>query len=457
MNRSRMLPALFLLAPLVMTACGTETPEDMQNANDVNVAPNEEIESEASASENDEVSQENEVEETSNEATHTENEINEANEPVEEEAADSSNEDIQIASATEDLGSLSVHFIDVGQADATLFEFDEATILFDTGDYSRNDVVNYLHANDIEEIDILIGSHPHADHIGQMDTILNEFDVSEVWMSGATATSQTFERVLDAIETTGVDYYEPRAGDIFDVGPLVVEIVHPVSALNDLNDDSISATFTYGDITFLLTGDAEQNAEQMMVNSGYDISADVLQLGHHGSNTSTTEGFLSAVSPSIAIVSAGENNSYGHPHEEVVTRVEQAGIDLYGTHVHGTVIVETDGQEMNVLTSADGTVSPSSSGGSSGGATPADDPDPVEEEPVEEPATDLTPSGCIDINSASFDELQGIIHIGPERAEELISLRPFNSVDDLTRVNGIAAGRLGDIVAEGAACAGGSS
>jgi beta-lactamase superfamily II metal-dependent hydrolase len=358
-----------------------------------------------------------------------------------------------------DLETLKVHFIDVGQADATLFEFsyqgEDFTILFDAGNWNRNDVVKYLNAHQINHIDILIGSHPHADHIGQMDTIINDFDVTEVWMSGDTATSQTFERVVDAIEQSGVDYHEPRSGEVFDVGPLEIQIINPDGLTGDVHEGSISAKFTYGETSFVLTGDAESQTERAMLNRGFELGADVLQLGHHGSNTSTIPEFLEAVSPSIAIISAGETNQYGHPHDEVVNRVLDAGIDLYATHVNGTIIIETDGKSLTVLTKEDGTISPSSSGGSSNSnisSNTSQRSNSSSSNSISSSEDATLSSNCININSASIDELQGIIHIGPVRAEELVQLRPFTSIDNMTRINGIAAGRLADIKDEGLAC-----
>ncbi|MDT8860998.1 MBL fold metallo-hydrolase [Alkalihalobacillus sp. MEB130] len=328
------------------------------------------------------------------------------------------------------------------------------TILFDAGNWNRNDVVNYLNAHQINEIDILIGSHPHADHIGQMDQILNELDVTEVWMSGDTTTSQTFLRVLDAIESSGVGYHEPRAGEIFDVGPLEIQIINPDRLTGDVHEGSIAAKFSYGETSFILTGDAETQTERAMLSRGFDLEADVLQLGHHGSSTSTIPEFLSAVNPSIAIVSAGENNQYGHPHDEVINRVLNAGIEVYGTYMHGTIIIESDGQLLSVLTNEDGTISPSSSGGATALSTSASTSTSENSGGSgSSSSAEVTSNNCIDINTASEGELQGITHIGPARAEELIQLRPFNSLDDMARINGIAAGRLADIKEEGLACA----
>ncbi len=346
------------------------------------------------------------------------------------------------------LSTLKVHYIDVGQADAALLEFDSYKILIDAGDWNSNNVVNYLNSQNISAIDIAIGTHPDADHIGQLDKVVNQFDVGEVWLSGNTSSSKTFQRVLSAIEANGVDYDEPRTGDVFDVGSLQIEVLHPSRITGKANQESISLKLTYGETEFIFTGDAEKQQEQSMMQSGIDLDADILQLGHHGSNTSTSQAFLEAVSPEVAIYSAGTDNSYGHPHVEVVNAVKNYGATLYGTDVHGTIIVTTNGVTYDVTTKADGTITPSSKG-----STSSEQTNQSEQEPNSSPSTNN--DGCVDVNSATMEDLQQIIHIGPARAEDLIQLRPYDSIDDLSSINGIGPSRIDDIKSEGIACIGG--
>ena len=348
----------------------------------------------------------------------------------------------------DELNDLKVHYMDVGQADATLFQFtyDDKpfTILYDAGDWNKNDVVHYLSAQNITFIDLIIISHPHADHTGQLADVIDTFGVGEVWLSGNTSTSQTFQQGLEAVLASGADYYEPRAGDVFDIGPLTIDVLHPSSISGKFNEESISLLFTYGDIKFVFTGDAGTNEELEMINRGMNLEADILSLGHHGSNTSTDPAFLEAVDPEIAIYSAGAGNSYGHPHPEIVSRVQDAGITLYGTDVHGTILVTTDGSNYTIATKEDGTISPKSTEPENSGETTK-----IQEEPKQ----DKTQTNhCIDINQASLEELQSIIHISPERAQTLIDLRPFDSVDDLERIKGIGPARITDIKDEGLAC-----
>ncbi|GAA0451139.1 MBL fold metallo-hydrolase [Alkalibacillus silvisoli] len=369
-------------------------------------------------------------------------------EEVEVDSVDENGSEEESENSEESLQSqLEVYYFDVGQADSTLLKYEHEEdlyrILIDTGDWISSDVTYYLNDLEIDVIDLVIGTHIHADHIGQMDEVIENFEVDEVWMTGNEGTSETYEQAITAIETSDVDYHEPRKGEEYDIGPLEVDVVHPNELTGDYNEDSISTKMTYGDVSFLFTGDAEEGAEASMLQAGHELDADVLKLGHHGSSSSTGSQFLEAVDPNIAIYSAGANNSYGHPHSEVVERVKNANIDLYGTDVHGTVTVTTDGEDLNVETQHNGTIEVENT------------EEQETNETEEEAANSDSKEGCVDLNSASTDELQAIIHIGPERAQEIMDLRPFDSVSELTRVHGIGDGRLGDIKSEGVACVGG--
>lgn len=339
---------------------------------------------------------------------------------------------------------MKVHYIDVGQGDSTLIQYsedgEEYTILIDAGNFYNTDVISYLQSQNINKIDIAIGTHPDADHIGQLDEVVTTFAVEEVWLSGNTSTSQTFQDLLTVIDSKGVGYHEPRMGEEYEIGPLEVDVLYPKSITGESNAESISLKMTYGDVRFVFTGDAEQENEVEMVNSGADLKAEILHLGHHGSNTSTHPTFLNEVHPEVAIYSAGEDNSYGHPHAEVVNLIQNSEIQLYGTDVNGTIIVTTDGKDYDIETKADGTISPSALE-----KVPANHSEPKATNP---PST----ASCIDINNASIEQLQEIIHIGPARAKDVVNSRPYHSVEDLSRIDGIGPSRLNDIVTEGLAC-----
>lgn len=246
-------------------------------------------------------------------------------------------------------GILEAHFLDVDQGDAILLEGPDFTILIDAGRHDRNDVVSQLQQYGVESIDLLVGTHPHADHIGQFPEVLAAFVVSEVWMSGDTNTTATFENVLDAVLAEGAAYYEPRAGDVFDIGSARLEVLNPAHLdHDDLNDGSIVLRLVFGSVAFLFTGDAEAVAEQEMLASGRNLQAQILKVGHHGSSSSSTLAFLQAVDPDIAIWSAGEGNDYGHPHDSTVNRLAQLGIETHGTATEGAITICTDGQTYNI-------------------------------------------------------------------------------------------------------------
>jgi competence protein ComEC len=341
-----------------------------------------------------------------------------------------------------------VHFVDVGQGDATLLRAPDATMLVDAGTHDGSDVVPYLEAIGVDTLDLVAITHPHADHLGQFDRVMERFDVAEVWWSGATHTTRTFERALAALEAGDAAYEEPRAGDTTSVGSLEITVVNPPGGADDgdLHDSGLAFRVTYGGVAFLFTGDAEAPTEQRMTGQAADrLTADVYQVGHHGSRTSTSSAFLDAVDPAVAVYSARPGNQYGHPHAEVVARLVDAGVELYGTAVHGTVVVTTDGQGWAVATERD--------------MPPVTAVAVSEQQPEAEPApaspaqADGCAPGQVDINTAGLVELQRITQIGPERARQIIDLRPFAGLDALTRVPGIADGRLQQIKDQGLACA----
>ncbi len=356
--------------------------------------------------------------------------------------------------APQNLDELRVHYIDVGQADATLIQFrdgdEQYAILYDTGDWRGNEVVPYLQSQGVESLDLVIVSHPDADHIGQLDQVMNHFPVDEVWMSGNESSSQTFQRGVEAVLASDANYHEPRAGESFSIGPMDIDILYPESISGKSNEESISALFTYGHVKFVFTGDAGRNEETYMRNH-FNVDADVLHLGHHGSKTSSDPAFIDVVAPTIAIYSAGAGNSYGHPSPEVVATVEDRGIELYGTDIHGTVIVTTNGDAIiNVETVKTAETAKANPSGGGTGTAKSEKNDVADSGSKDETAA--AGSDCIDINTASLDDLQQIIHIGPARANDLIELRPFQSVDDLQRISGIGPARIADIKNEGKAC-----
>lgn len=370
--------------------------------------------------------------------------------PLDETATGKSetNEKAPSASRTDDMR---VHFIDVGQGDGILIETVAGNVLVDAGNWNGRQVLDYLHQQQITHLDLVIATHPDADHIGQLPLILNQLTVNEIWMNGVESTSKTFENTLNIIDEKNIIYYEPEVGDGIDFGDVAIDVLGPITKTGDANRDSIVVKVTHGSNALLLTGDAGVNEEQALITRfGRELESDILKLGHHGSNTSTSQAFLNAVKPSIAIVSASANNSYGHPHADVLARVIQATINVYQTSKHGDIVFQSDGEVIKLIKAKDYTTRPEI------------EKEPELKEEVSAKAEELETAkqsvskdaleGCVDINDASKEELMTIIHIGDVRADELIRLRPFSSVDGLTRINGIGSGRLKDIKAENKAC-----
>ena len=338
-------------------------------------------------------------------------------------------------------GTLTVHFIDVGQGNATLLVGPDFTILIDAGRQDGNEVVPYLQLVGVESLDLLIGTHPHSDHIGQFPQVLSTVPVQEVWMSGDSNSTLTFERALDAILSSGAAYHEPRTGEIYTYGSsATIEVLNPTSLTGEIHEDSIVLRVVFGNVAFLFPGDAEADTELAMIQQGLNLRAQVLELGHHGSATSSSLAFLQAVQPGVAIYSAGLGNPYGHPDRGVLDRLASLGITVYGTDQYGSIQVITDGQTYSVQSRQGEMAGPSG-------------PIQVVATPTLVPAaSEGCGEGQIDINTASKEELDRIINIGPVRAAEIIQLRPFSSVDDLIRVRGIGPQRLDDIKAQGLAC-----
>ena len=249
-------------------------------------------------------------------------------------------------------GQIEVHFIDVGQADATLIITEAGTMLIDAGSRSSGHrVVEYLQEMGITEITYVVATHPHEDHIGGMDLVLNAFNIGTVLMPAVSHTTLTYERMIAAIENNNITVRAPNPGDIIRLGDAVFTVIHPNSDNNrNLNDWSISFRMQFGGVSMVTTGDAEGPAEREMMENGHILSADILRIGHHGSRTSTTQEFFDAVSPSIAIIQVGADNRYGHPHECVMDRLNAAGVRIYRNDHHGDIILTTDGTNIDIRT-----------------------------------------------------------------------------------------------------------
>lgn len=251
-------------------------------------------------------------------------------------------------------GSLVCHFLDVGQGDSIFIELPNAqSMLIDAGVSGEGEgIVSYIDNLGYSQIDYLIATHPHADHIGSMTYVVENTDIGQVYMPNVGTTTKTYENLLTAVSDKGLKITSATAGmNIFEEDGCSVDILGPVTINeSDLNNCSIVLKITYGSTKFLFTGDAE---EEELSEITYNMSADVLKVGHHGSNTSTTEDFLYNVNPGIAVISVGEGNDYGHPHESTLELLEQFNAEIYRTDLDKTVTVTSDGSEISVETNGD--------------------------------------------------------------------------------------------------------
>lgn len=242
-----------------------------------------------------------------------------------------------------------VHFIDVGQGDSIYIKTPSQDILIDGGE--RGDtVVDYLRSQDVDDLELVIGTHPHSDHIGGLINVFEEIPVKEVMDPGVVHTSKTFEDYLTLIDEKNMIFTVVRAGTkrVYDDG-VVIEILSPVNPDSDnLNDASIVARLTFGDIAFLFTGDAETPSENEMLIAGAPLKSTILKAGHHGSSTSTGDDFLEAVSPEAVVIMCGYDNSYGHPHREILEKLDVADVEVYRTDLQGSIVFVTNGRDYEV-------------------------------------------------------------------------------------------------------------
>lgn len=253
---------------------------------------------------------------------------------------------------TSDHESLVLEYLDVGQADSILLSSNGEYMLIDAGNNEDgDDIVSYLREVGADELKYLVGTHPHADHIGGMDDVILALDVDNVLLPATTTNTQTYTDVLDAIETKNVPVTVPIAGQAFQLGDATVSVVAAQQA-DDLNNTSIVLKATYENTSFLFMGDAETEVENAILSAGTNVKSNVVKVGHHGSSTSTSSAFLAAVSPDAAVISCGAGNSYGHP--SATTLQKLTGVPVWRTDLNGTIIAMTDGQTCR-LTGEKGT------------------------------------------------------------------------------------------------------
>lgn len=245
-------------------------------------------------------------------------------------------------------GNLIVDFIDVGQGDSILIRQGDHAMLIDGGTSEcKDDLLNFLKSENIQKFDYIVGTHPHEDHIGSLDDVVNAYDFDTILFPKVTTTTKTFENLVNAVKNKNKKFTTPVSGNEYTLGDAKFKILAPSSdSYQSLNNYSIVIKLTYGENTFMFTGDAETLSETEMLNSFDDLTADVLKIGHHGSTTSTSKKFLNAVNPKYAVISVGKDNTYNHPTKTTMNKLEELKIPVYRTDEEGTIECVSNGKDI---------------------------------------------------------------------------------------------------------------
>ena len=255
-------------------------------------------------------------------------------------------------------GEAKIWYLDVGQADCMLLQLPNGSgwdsILIDAGTGQTEDALcSWLEEQGVEDLTAVIATHPHEDHIGGMDAVLKAIPAESLYMpevkESLTPTTRCYEQLLDAAKDQHVQAVKGQSGvTVYKEDGVKLELIgpEPDEEYDDLNEYSLVAKLTVGERSFLFTGDSSEQAEADMLSAGEPLSADVLKVGHHGSSTATTEAFLQEVNPQVAVISCGKGNSYGHPHEETMQRLQEKAITIYRTDEDGTIMASCDGTSI---------------------------------------------------------------------------------------------------------------
>lgn len=245
-------------------------------------------------------------------------------------------------------GNLIVDFIDVGQGDSILIRQGDHAMLIDGGTSEcKDDLLNFLKSENIQKFDYIVGTHPHEDHIGSLDDVVNAYDFDTILFPKVTTTTKTFENLVNAVKNKNKKFTTPVSGNEYTLGDAKFKILAPSSdSYQSLNNYSIVIKLTYGENTFMFTGDAETLSETEMLNSFDDLTADVLKIGHHGSTTSTSKKFLNAVNLKYAVISVGKDNTYNHPTKTTMNKLEELKIPVYRTDEEGTIECVSNGKDI---------------------------------------------------------------------------------------------------------------
>ncbi len=256
-------------------------------------------------------------------------------------------------------GEIFIHVIDVGQGDAILIQSRDGNILVDTGtNDSENELVAHLRACGVKTVDYLICSHPHSDHIGGADAVLDNFEVSAIIIPYVEEINLDIESMLLEMKSGNVpNIIHPERGDTFPLGDITITALTPIGSYDDQNDMSLVMKLTFGETSFLFTGDISEDIERALVDTYQDgeLDCDFLKIAHHGSNTSTCAQFIDAVTPTVSVVSSGEYNDFGHPRHEVLERLRSGGCEeIYRTDKMSSIILKSDGNEITLVATREG-------------------------------------------------------------------------------------------------------
>lgn len=253
------------------------------------------------------------------------------------------------ANSLEDGDTLEVHYIDVGQGDSILIRQGDQSMLIDAGNNNKGTTVwSYLLHQNVDHLTYAIGTHPDADHIGGMDVVLYKIDCDTVMLPACASDTKTYEELIQTIGQREQTVVTPEQGQIYTLGKASFQILTDTDKNygDNTNDYSLAFRLTFGDTSFLFTGDAEKAAEQDMIASGLTIQSDVFKAAHHGADTANTEDFLTAVHPTYCVISCGEGNSYGHPRAGVLNQLRATGVKVFRTDEQGTIVATSDGSTI---------------------------------------------------------------------------------------------------------------
>lgn len=240
--------------------------------------------------------------------------------------------------------NLEVHFINVGEADATLVKCGDSSMLIDAGDNGSGTAIQkYLYEHGVKSLDYLVLTHPDADHIGGADVIISKFNIKNIFMADYKKDNRTYSDVVNAINYRWMKWSTPSVGSSYSLGNASFKVVGPLNRSDEPNNVSICLILSYGNNRFLFTGDAEKTVELDLINSGADLSCDVYKAGHHGSYTSSSKELLDAAKPKYAVISCGSENKYGHPHDITLRQFKDKGIKVFRTDESGDIVATSDG------------------------------------------------------------------------------------------------------------------